>query len=167
MRVFLCLKLIQSHCIILLIDIIRIMRNFLNELFELFWSIFASKYGELCCYYIILAGFLYYSLRVFFCFSILFRHANLSRVRNRNQHLSKLQTRRSSYHSKTSAHRSPSLAICTNSQDLSSFFESGHFEAEITRVPEKRNMKNMKNISLSLLYNYSFSYSFFSPPSGI
>ncbi len=121
-------------------------------------------------FYIWFAGFfckLYYSLRGFFFFSIRFRHASLSRVRNRNQHLSKLQTRRSSYHSKTSAHRSPSLAICTNSQDLSSFFESGHFEAEITRGAEKRNMKNMKNISLSLLYNYSFSYSFFSPPSGI
>ena len=65
MRVFLCLKLIRFHCNILLIDIIRIMRNFLNELFELFWSIFASKYGELCCYYIILAGFLYLVRRVF------------------------------------------------------------------------------------------------------
>ena len=115
-------------------------------------------------FYIWFAGFfckLYYSRRVF---NILFRHANLSRVRNRNQHLSKLQTRRSSYHSKTSAHRSPSLAICTNSQDLSSFFESGHFEAEITRGADNENMENIENISLSLLYNYSFSNSHFAHP---
>jgi hypothetical protein len=115
-------------------------------------------------FYIYYAGFgcqLYYLRRVF---SMRLRHANLSRVRNRNQHLSKLQTRRSSYHSKTSAHRSPSLAICTNSQDLSSFFESGHFEAEITRGADNENIENIENISLSLLYNYSFSYSHFAHP---
>ena len=117
--------------------------------------------------YIILAGFIILFTQGFFCFSILFRHANLSRVRKRNQHRSKLQTLVSSYHSKTSAQRSPSLAICTNSQDLSCFLESEHFSAKITRVPEKRNMRNMKNLTLSLLYNYSFPYSFFSPPNGI
>ena len=119
-----------------------------------------KKYLKIILYW---QGSLYYSLRVFFFFSIRFRHANLSRVHMRNQHRSKLQTLVSSYHSKTSAQRSPSLAICTNSQDLSFFLLSEHFWAKITRVPRTQNLKNLKNISLSLLYNHSFSNSLFSP----
>ena len=165
------------HCTILLIYIIQFTRKILNELFELFWSFFALNYGDFCHYYIILAGFLYLVRRIFlqiilftqgfFFFSILLRHDNLSRVRKRNQHRSKLQTLVSSYHSKTSAQRIPSLAICTNSQDLSFFLLNEHFSAKITRVPRMRNMRNMKNLTLSLLYNYSFSYSFFPPCKGI
>ncbi len=104
---------------------------------------------------------LYYLLRVILFLTILLRHANLSRLFIRIQHLSKLHTLVSSCHSKTSAHRSPSLAICTNSQDLSFFLESEHFSAKITRVPQTQNLKNLKNISLSLLYNSSFSNSLF------
>ena len=114
-------------------------------------------------YYIILAGLIILFTQGFFFFSIRFRHANLSRVHIRNQHRSKLQTLVSSYHSKTSAQRSPSLAICTNSQDLSFFLLSEHFWAKITRVPRTQNLKNLKNISLSLLYKHSFSNSLFSP----
>ena len=124
-----------------------------------------NKYALIILYwqgfYIYYAGFgcqLYYCFRVF---SIRFRHANLSRDSMRNQHRSKLQTRISSCHSNTSAQRSPSLAICTNSQDLSSFLESGHFSAKITRGAETKNLKNLKNISLSLLYKYFFSNSLF------
>jgi len=115
-------------------------------------------------FYICATGFfykLYYWSKVFFFFNILFRHASLSRDNMRNQHLSKLQTLVSSYHSKTSAQRSPSLAICTNSQELSFFLLSEHFWAKITRVPRNENIENIENISLSLLYNYSFSYSHF------
>lgn len=115
-------------------------------------------------FYIILPGFfgkLYYLLRVF---RMRLRQANLSRLCKRSQHLSRLQTLVSSYHSNTSAQRSPSLAICTNSQVLSAFLESEHFEAEITRGADNENMENIENISLSLLYNYSFSYSHFAHP---
>ena len=148
----------------MLIDIIRITRNFLNELFELFLSIFARKYGEISQNYIILAGFIILFTQGYFFFSIRLRHANLSRVRKRNQHRSKLHTLVSSYHSKTSAQRSPSLAICTNSQDLSFFLLSEHFCAKITCVPRNENIENIENMTLSLLYNYSFSYSHFAYP---
>ena len=167
MWVFLCLKLVQISLSKFLLYITFFTRNFLNELFELFLSIFWRKYGKISQNYIILAGLIILMGQGYFFFSIRLRHANLSRVHMRNQHRSKLQTLVSSYHSKTSAQRSPSLAICTNSQDLSFFLLSEHFSAKITRVPQKRNMKNMKNLTLSLLYNYSFPYSFFSPPSGI
>ena len=131
------------------------------------WSFLCQLYYLVRVIILCWQGSLYYSLRVFFFLSIRFRHANLSRDHMRNQHRSKLQTLVSSYHSKTSAQRSPSLAICTNSQDLSFFLLSEHFSAKITRVPRMRNMRNMKNLTLSLLYNYSFSYSFFPPCKGI
>ena len=128
MWVFLCLKLVQISLSKFLLYITFFTRNFLNELFELFLSIFWSKYGKISQNYIILAGLIILMGQGYFFFlSILFRHANLSRDNMRNQHRSKLQTLVSSYHSKTSAQRSPSLAICTNSQDLSSFLLSEHF----------------------------------------
>lgn len=122
--------------------VLSVFLHFFDHIFEHFTLIIFQANGKL--YYssrvifaIILSsqGSLYYSLRVFFFLSIRFRHANLSRVHMRNQHRSKLQTLVSSYHSKTSAQRSPSLAICTNSQDLSFFLLSEHFSAKITRVP--------------------------------
>jgi len=124
MRVFLCLKLVQISLSKFLLYITFFTRNFLNELFL---SIFWRKYGKISQNYIILAGLIILMGQGYFFFSIRLRHANLSRVHMRNQHRSKLQTLVSSYHSKTSAQRSPSLAICTNSQDLSSFLESEHF----------------------------------------
>ena len=134
--------------------------SFLRFFYQ-FFGANMEKYLKIILYW---QGSLYYSLRVFFFFSILFRHANLSRVHIRNQHRSKLQTLVSSYHSKTSAQRSPSLAICTNSQDLSFFLLSEHFSAKITCAPRNENIENIENMTLSLLYNYSFSYSHFEYP---
>lgn len=68
MRVFLCLKSVNFDCIILLIDIIRITRNFFYELFELFLSIFAPKYEKISQNYIILAGLIILFTQGFFLF---------------------------------------------------------------------------------------------------
>ena len=65
MRVFLCLKLVQNSLSKFLLYITFFTRNFFYELYELFWSFFASNYGDFCHYYIILAGFLYLVRRIF------------------------------------------------------------------------------------------------------
>ena len=95
-------------------------------------------------FYILCAGFFFRSIR--------FLHANLARLCIPIQQRSRLQTLVSSYHSTTSAQRTPSVDSCANSQCFPGLLERGHLSAKSIRGARNENMENMENLTLSLLY---------------
>ena len=90
-------------------------------------------------FYILCAGFFFRSIR--------FLHANLARLCIPIQQRSRLQTLVSSYHSTTSAQRTPSVDSCANSQCFPGLLERGHLSAKSIRGARNENMENMENLN--------------------
>ena len=95
--------------------------------------------------------FIYYAQGFFFR-SIRYLHANLARLLILIQQRSRLQTLVSSYHSNTSAQRTPSVDSCANSQYFPGLLERGHLSLKSIRGARNENMENIENLTLSLLY---------------
>ena len=103
-------------------------------------------------FYILWPGFFFRSIR--------FLHANLARLLILIQQRSRLQTLVSSYHSNTSAQRTPSVDSWANSQYFPGLLERGHLSLKSIRGARNENMENIENLTLSPLYNAHFDFLF-------